>query len=303
MDSGLIQFHVEIDRADMTLGDYLRKVKHISAKALTRLKHHGQVLVNGESFLLKDRIQAGDCISLIYPPQQASEYLQPEYLPLNIIYEDQDVLVINKGAGICVHPTKGYPCGTLANGILYHWEKNGETAYVHFVNRLDKDTSGLVLVAKHTYSAQQLFCQQKKGIITRQYLGLITGIMPESAGIINLPIGRLPGKTTKRIISPEGLPAVTHFQVLEIIGGYTLLKLTLETGRTHQIRVHLSHLGYPLVGDELYGGESFLASRQLLHAFCLTFIHPRSGEELKFSVPWPEDMDHIINKLKNNIMK
>ncbi|MFZ5753924.1 MAG: RluA family pseudouridine synthase [Bacillota bacterium] len=303
MDSGLIQFVVESDREEMALGDYLHNVKHISAKALTRLKHHGQVLVNNELFLLKDRIKAGDRISLIYPPQHASEYLQPEYLPFNIIYEDQDVLVVNKEAGLCVHPTKGHPCGTLANGILYHWEAKGERAYVHFVNRLDKDTSGLVLVAKHTYSAQQLFRQQRKGMISRRYLGLVKGVITEKSGTINLPIGRLPGKTTKRIISPEGLPAVTHFQVVEIINGYTLLKLTLETGRTHQIRVHLSHLGYPLVGDELYGGESFLARRQLLHAFCLTFTHPRSGEELKFSVPWPKDMDHIINKLKNNIMK
>lgn len=297
MDSQLIAFQVETDREEMALGEYLSKVKHISAKALARLKHHGQVLVNGEPYLLKDRIKSGDYISLHYPPQQISKYLEPQVLPLDIVFEDRDVMVINKRAGICVHPTKGHPQGTLANGMLYHWVARGETAYVHFVNRLDKDTSGLVLVAKHTYGAQQLFRQQEKGIISRKYMGLVKGKVQESAGTINLPVGRLPGKTTKRMVSPEGLPAVTHFQVIEIIGNYTLLELSLETGRTHQIRVHLSHLGYPLVGDELYGGECFLASRQLLHACRLSFTHPRTGEKLDFNVPLPEDMERVIKQL------
>lgn len=292
-----VEFTVGLGEGNRTLRNYLTGYKKLSQKALKKLKNQGEVLVNGEAALLINTIGEGDHILLRYPPEGESPYLSPERVPLNIVYEDEEILVLDKQAGVCVHPTKGHPGGTLANGILYHWQERGWKYKPHFVSRLDKDTSGLILIAKSTYGAQQFFVQQHKGIIQRSYLAVIQGELEQDRGTINLPIVRMWGQTTKRMVRFDGQPSVTHYKVVERFSGYTLLEIKLETGRTHQIRVHFSHLGNPLVGDSMYGGEWHLLPRQFLHAHSLSFLHPLSEKEMGFKSTLPEDLKESLKHL------
>jgi 23S rRNA pseudouridine1911/1915/1917 synthase len=281
------------------LHSYLTGKKHLSAKALGKLKNQGSILVNDVPAPLKSTIREGDRIVLVYPPEKKNPYLAPEELPIKIVYEDQDILVLDKQAGVCVHPTKHYPRGTLANGVLYHWEKNGDNSTPHIVNRLDRNTSGLVLLAKSTYVAQQFFNQQRDKTIKRSYLALVLGEVQGDSGYINLPIAREDKPTARRMISKDGKPATTYYQVEERLLGYTLLAARLETGRTHQIRVHLSYLGYPILGDFLYGGETAYLKRQFLHAFQLNFKHPVNQEEMTFTSMLPDELEIVLTKIKN----
>lgn len=294
-----VDFKVEHGEGGKLLYTYLTGKKKLSEKALKRIKREGQVLVNGMPVLLKSAIYEGDRILLIYPPEKRSEYLIPEDVPINIVYEDEDILVLDKQAGICVHPTKHYPGKTLANGVMSHWQTAGENSTPHFVNRLDKDTTGLILVAKSTYGAQQLFRQQSDGIIQRSYLALVIGEMAGESGTVDLPIAREDNPTIKRIITMTGQSAVTHYSVKKRLPGYTLLSLQLETGRTHQIRVHLSHLGHPILGDALYGGESTLLKRQFLHAFRLAFYHPVRQKEMVFTSNLPEELTAVLQEIEH----
>jgi len=306
----IIRFVVQEKDESRTLEKYLLAVLNLSRKAVTKLKHHGAVLLNGDMVRMNETIRAGDVIELVYPPERISSYLEPQNVHLHIIYEDDDILVLDKQAGVCVHPTRGYPGNTLANGVLYYWQVKGEKAFFHLVNRLDKDTSGLVLVAKHNFAAQQLYRQQQAGELKRSYLGLVRGNLPSDSGTINLPIAREEGRTTRRKVAPHGAAAVTHYRVLKRFYGYTLLAVKLETGRTHQIRVHFSHLGYPLVGDTLYGDElnkgviteglpagGLQLKRQFLHACSLKFNHPRTKEKIEFEIPLPRDLQEVIDRL------
>jgi len=302
----LISFTVEEGEGDRSVTDFLHKVKKLSVKAVTRLKNYGTVRLNGQHVYLRQIIHTGDVIDIIYPPEENSPYLQPEYVPLDIVYEDESVLVVNKQAGICVHPTKGYPNQTLANGVLYHWQDNKKNFRVHLVNRLDKDTSGLVLIAKHSYEAQQLFAAQQRGALKRFYLALVRGVVPTDDGLLDWPIARLEGRTTKRIVAPNGQLALTYYRVIERFGRHTLLEITLETGRTHQIRVHLSHFGYPVAGDVLYGeaadenNADYLPGRQFLHACRMSFPHPATLVQMEFTQALPAELAGIIEKLGLN---
>lgn len=299
----VVEIVVEEGKDKRTLEKYLLRTVQLSVKAVRRLKRQGIVLLNGTRTFLNAEILAGDIITLIYPPENPSPYLFPQKLELNIVYEDHDLVVLSKQPGICVHPTKGYPDGTLANGLLYHWKQKGENSHVHFVNRLDRNTSGLVLVAKNSFSAQQFYLQQGKNLLRRFYIGLVKGHFPWKSGVIELPIARIEGQTTRRQVSKEGQTAVTHYKVREYFMDkekeqeLTLLELVLETGRTHQIRVHLSYIGYPLMGDSVYGTEDFLL-RQFLHAYKVSFIHPRTRENMKFEEGLPADLAGFLSQYK-----
>jgi len=294
-----VEFIVAQGEGNRLLHSYLTGKKHLSAKALGRLKNQGSVLVNDLPVPLKSTIREGDRIVLIYPPEAKNPYLAPEELPIKIIYEDQDILVLDKQAGVCVHPTKHYPRGTLANGVLFHWERNKDNSTPHIVNRLDKDTTGLVLLAKSTYGAQQFFRQQRDGAIKRSYLALVLGEVQDDSGCIDLPIAREDKPTARRMISKDGKPSITHYRVEERLPGHTLLAVRLETGRTHQIRVHLSHLGYPILGDFIYGGDTALLNRQFLHAFRLAFNHPVNQKEMEFTSELPKELADVLTKIKN----
>jgi len=300
----LISFIVAAGEGNRSAEDYLHKVKKLSVKAVRRLKNDGVVRLNGKNTMLRQVVRDGDTIEIIYPKEEVSPYLLPEFVPLDIVYEDDNILIVNKQAGICVHPTKGYPGQTLANGVLYHWAENQRNYRVHLVNRLDKDTSGLVLIAKHTYEAQQLFAGQQRGGIKRAYLALVVGVVPEEEGLLDWPIAREEGRTTKRFVAAHGQRALTYYKVRERFCHNTLLEITLETGRTHQIRVHLSHFGFPVVGDVFYGeGASedkldFLPGRQFLHAYYMSFSHPCSQQRMEFTLALPEELDSVIRSLR-----
>lgn len=303
LPGNVVEIIVEEGKDRRILENYLLHRTRLSVKAVRRLKRQGTVLLNGVKTYLNVEVFGGDVITIIYPAENPSPYLFPQKLALNILYEDQDLVLISKQPGICVHPTKGYPDGTLANGLLYHWEEKDEKAHVHFVNRLDRNTSGLVLVAKNSFSAQQLFLQQEKKLLQRSYLGLVKGHFPWERGIIELPIARVEGRTIQRQVAKEGQEAVTRYKVREYYlekekrQEFTLLELTLETGRTHQIRVHLSYLGYPLIGDSLYGTEEFLA-RQFLHAYKISYIHPRTKENIELEEGLPADLAGFLSVIK-----
>lgn len=276
------------------LREFLLEHKQISRKSLSQIKHGGDLMLNGAHVTVRAKVDVGDTVEVIFPPEQGSSYLQPEELELDIVYEDEFILLLNKPAGLCVHPTFSITEGTLANGVVYYWQQKGLQRTFHAVNRLDKDTSGLVLVAQNRYSHQQLSIQQKAGKLKRKYYALVHGQVAQDRGTIRAPIARDPDSIITRHVSEEGQQAVTHYQVMKRFEEYTWLEIELETGRTHQIRVHFSHLGHPLLGDDLYGGGLELIQRQALHAFYTSFTHPGTKEEISFSASLPKDVQALI---------
>ncbi|MBS4025254.1 MAG: RluA family pseudouridine synthase [Clostridia bacterium] len=294
-----IFFTVSQAEEGMLLREFLLEIQQISRNGLCKLKNHGKILCNGEFTTVRKKLTAGDQVTLIYPQETISEYLKSEPVSLNIVFEDNDLLLVNKPAGICVHPTKGYPTGTLANGVIYYLQGKGEELGFHAVNRLDVDTSGLVLIAKNSYSKQQLFLQQQQKQLLRSYQALVQGSITWQRNTITDPIRKIDAKTTKREIHLAGQRAVTHVEVIKVYSEHTLIRLVLETGRTHQIRIHLANWGFPLVGDGLYGGSNCLMSRQALHADYMQFAHPRTADKLSFQLPLPSDMQAALEELRS----
>lgn len=242
---------------------------------------------------------------LIQLPEVKELELTPENIPLEIVYEDKDVAVINKPQGMVVHPSAGHPNGTLVNALLYHLKDLSTINDVirpGIVHRIDKDTSGLLMIAKNDIAHEKLAEQLKEKTSLRKYIALVHGVIPHDKGTITAPIGRSKQDRKKQAVVEEGKHAVTHFTVLERFNEYTLIELKLETGRTHQIRVHMQYIGYPLAGDPVYGPRKTLKGHgQFLHAQTLGFTHPASGEWLEFSAPLPEIFEQtLVNLRKQN---
>lgn len=267
----------------------------ISRTALTDIKFHGgALLVDGRPVTVRHVLRAGETLSVVFPPERTSDWMDAEAMPLDILYEDDYVLVVNKPAGLATIPSRHHPGGTLANGLLHHYRKQQLDSTVHIVTRLDRDTSGLVLVAKHRHVHHLLSALQQKGHVVRTYEAICHGVIVEDEGTIDAPIGRQSDSIIAREVREDGKPAVTHFRVLERLYGYTYVSLRLETGRTHQIRVHLAYLGHPLAGDELYGGSREMIGRQALHSRQLSFFHPFAGRWYTCSAPLPDDMELLL---------
>ena len=242
---------------------------------------------------------------LIQLPEVKELELTPENIPLEIVYEDKDVAVINKPQGMVVHPSAGHPNGTLVNALLYHLKDLSTINDVirpGIVHRIDKDTSGLLMIAKNDIAHEKLAEQLKEKTSLRKYIALVHGVIPHDKGTITAPIGRSKQDRKKQAVVEEGKHAVTHFTVLERFNEYTLIELKLETGRTHQIRVHMQYIGYPLAGDPVYGPRKTLKGHgQFLHAQTLGFTHPTSGEWLEFSAPLSEIFEQtLVNLRKQN---
>lgn len=239
---------------------------------------------------------------LIQLPEVKELELTPENIPLEIVYEDKDVAVINKPQGMVVHPSAGHPNGTLVNALLYHLKDLSTINDVirpGIVHRIDKDTSGLLMIAKNDIAHEKLAEQLKEKTSLRKYIALVHGVIPHDKGTITAPIGRSKQDRKKQAVVEEGKHAVTHFTVLERFNEYTLIELKLETGRTHQIRVHMQYIGYPLAGDPVYGPRKTLKGHgQFLHAQTLGFTHPTSGEWLEFSAPLPEIFEQTLANLR-----
>lgn len=271
----------------------------ITRSQLKNLINDGHVTVNGQAVKPKYKVQAGDKISLLKPEPQSLE-LTPENIPLDIVYEDDDVIVVNKPQGMVVHPAPGHPDHTLVNALLYHSPLstiNG-TFRPGIVHRIDKDTSGLLMVAKNDLAHQILAEQLRNKTNKREYLALVYGQIKEDEGTIDAPLGRNPQDRKKQAVVKGGRHAVTHFKVIKRYDNFTLVKCILETGRTHQIRVHMKYIGHPLVGDPLYGPRKVIGKNgQFLHAALLGFKHPRTGKEMVFEAPLPENFQKMLDKL------
>jgi len=263
----------------------------------------GHVTVNGKPVKANYKVQIEDSVSVWVPPPQATD-VAPENIPLDIVYEDSDVIVVNKPRGMVVHPAPGHSSGTLVNALLYHCrDLSGLNGIIRpgIVHRIDKDTSGLLMAAKNDHAHASLAAQLKEHSVTRKYVALVHGNLAHDAGTVDAPIGRDPkDRKLFAVTVRNGKRAITHFAVLERFGRFTLLELKLETGRTHQIRVHMKYIGHPLVGDPVYGGKTrgIGIEGQALHAAVLGFRHPRSGERLEFSAPLPEDMRNLLIQLR-----
>jgi len=264
----------------------------------------GAVTVNGRTVKPNYKVAEGDIVS-VRVPDTVETAVEPEHIPLDIVYEDGDVIVINKPRGLVVHPAPGHASGTVVNALLYHCKDLsgiGGVARPGIVHRIDKDTSGLLMAAKNDLAHASLSEQLKAHSVTRKYIALAHGNIPHDNGTIDAPIGRDP-KDRKLFAVTErgGKHAVTHFAVLERIhNDYTLLELQLETGRTHQIRVHMKYIGHPLAGDPMYGrSKSVALDGQALHAAVLGFDHPRTGQRLTFEAPLPDDFEHVLASLRS----
>jgi 23S rRNA pseudouridine1911/1915/1917 synthase len=249
------------------------------------------------------KVSQGDRIALTIPAPSVVEIV-PEDIPLDIAYEDRDVIVVNKPRGMVVHPAPGHVSGTLVNALMHHCKDlsgiNGELR-PGIVHRIDKDTTGLIMAAKNDKAHASLAAQLKEHSVNRRYLALVHGNISHDQGTIDAPIGRDPqDRKMYTVTDRNSKHAVTHFTVVERFGDYSLLELKLETGRTHQIRVHMKYIGHPLVGDPVYGkSKGIKLNGQALHAAVLGFVHPASGQYLEFSAPMPEDMEELLTILKS----
>lgn len=261
----------------------------------------GLVKVNGVAIKAKYKVKAGDIVEIDVPEAEPLEVVA-EDLQLEIVYEDADVLVVNKPRGMVVHPAPGHMTGTLVNGLMYHCKDlSGINGVLRpgIVHRIDKDTTGLLMVAKNDVAHESLVNQLVNKTVTRKYTALVHGHIAHDKGTIDAPIARDPKDRQKQAVVDGGKHAVTHFQVIERFGDYTLVECRLETGRTHQIRVHMNYIGFPLVGDPKYGPKKTIDfGGQVLHAGVLGFEHPVTGKYLEFSVPLPEDFEQLLQSLK-----
>ena len=287
-----------IDNASMGLRieQYLRR-RGYSYQNLARLKKMREsILLNGAWTYMRTAVKDDDILTVHIQEPESSPNIPPVKLPLDIVYEDEDIVVVNKPAGMPVHPSLNNYENSLANGLMYYYQEQGKPFIFRCTNRLDRDTSGLTVVAKHMVSSSILSSMGMRHEITREYLAIVRGALKPSEGTIDAPIGRTGSSLIERKIDFEnGERAVTHYRVVEEQNGHSLISLILETGRTHQIRVHMKYIGHPLVGDYLYNPDMEYIDRQALHSHRLSFTHPVTGEKMEFTAPLPADMRKILS--------
>ncbi|MDO4176623.1 MAG: RluA family pseudouridine synthase [Bacillota bacterium] len=294
----MTQFRHEVTSEDegLEVREIMKKHFDFSSRLRNRIKREKLTLKNGQTTEGWHKVSEGDEISITLPDERSHFPAQP--IPLDIIYEDDDLMIINKQPGLVVHPTKGHPVGTVANALTHYMEQTGKIWKIRFVNRLDMDTSGLLLVAKNSYCQNHITNQMRKNQIEKKYVAIVCGNIIGNSGKVAVPIGRPDPDDVRRGVMKDGAPSVTHYTVLEQLKDHSLVELVLETGRTHQIRVHMSYIGHPVLGDHLYGGENVnLIERQALHAKSLSFIHPMTKEKVTFEAPLPDDMIAAISRL------
>ena len=343
----------EDEQEQLKIKDYLRKKFEFSSRLITKIKKNHGIFLNGEDVPAWVVPVAGEVITVKTPVEKSN--FEPDDIPISVIFEDQDLLIIDKQPGIIVHPTQSHPRGTIANGIMKYMKDTDQVFKLRFVNRLDRDTSGLLVLGKNSHCQDKISKQMKENIVEKRYIALVHGIITEEEGTIDLPIGRPGDVGIKRRVMKDGSPCVTHYKVLDryfpdeknphnpidrdaldteiyekyqkeheefleenpdkkelydflaqndeqnqIVhhSGFTLVELRLETGRTHQIRVHLSFMGYPIAGDTLYGTASDIIGRQALHAYNLKLNHPVTEKPMNLEAPMPKDIADAIEMVK-----
>lgn len=332
------KFTAIVDKEDESFGIRRMLKKHFdfSSRLFAKLRHQERVFLNGEVLKGWMHPKEGDVITCVLPDEEST--FEPEDIDFDVVYEDDDVLIIDKPSGYTVHPTKGHPAHTMANAVTAYMQRRGESFKIRFVNRLDMDTTGILVVGKNSHSQDAMVRDMKTDRIQKYYQAIVLGLIPEDELTIDAPIGMPDPEKVGRSVMPEGQgrPSVTHVRVLarypgsikastlnapdsydgpgephdpadrapsgildtHTYDGLTLVELRLETGRTHQIRVHMSHIGHPVLGDRLYGGATDLIPRQALHAYKLTFHHPATDGEMTVECALPDDMQAILDKLR-----
>lgn len=294
--AGRLVFQIDKEHEGLELKEILYDQMKLSSRLIRKLKRTKNILVNGSRIAFHAKMRKGDRVEVIM--EEESNQFEPQDIPIDVVYEDMDLLILNKQPGLVVHPTKGHPIGTLANAIVYYMQTQKESFKIRFVNRLDRDTSGLIMIAKNPYIQQELSKQMIDHQVEKRYLAVVKGALAPEKGTIDAPIGRPDPEAITRMVFEGGQPSVTHYEVVEQLRDAAVVRLRLETGRTHQIRVHMSHIGHPIIGDELYGGKAdTLIDRQALHAEILRFTHPRTGESIEVKANIPQDMLDLISKL------
>ena len=277
-----------------TVNQVLKNEFKISSRLLHKLINSNQIFLNSNSIDTRSIVKENDVIVVDLDFVEESENIISQKMDLNIIYEDDDILAINKPAGIAIHPSILHYSDSLANGVKYYLESIGLKRKIRPINRLDLNTSGLVIFAKNEYVQECLIRQMNKNIFKKEYLAIVDGIFDEDCGTINLKIDRKENSIIERCISENGQSAITHYKVIKAFDTFSLVKCTLETGRTHQIRLHMSAIGHPLLGDTLYGIESDLINRQALHSYKMNFIHPITNKKVELFCDLPDDMKKVV---------
>jgi len=295
-----VPMEMEGERLDVCINEWIDTV---SRSYLQKLIKEGNVMVNGKFVKPSLSLKTDDEV-IVCLPEAVEPEIKAENIPLDILYEDKDVLVVNKPKGMVVHPAAGHYEGTLVNALMYHCK--GDLSGINgvmrpgIVHRIDRDTTGSLIVCKNDFAHQSIAAQLKEHSIKRIYKAIITGNFPDEEGTVNAPIGRHPTERKKMAINPNGREAITHYKILESLKGYAYAQFQLETGRTHQIRVHMASKGHPLLGDTVYGSskDPYHTNGQVLHAQTLGFIHPRNGEYIEVNAPLPRYFEELLVKLR-----
>ncbi|SFL13669.1 23S rRNA pseudouridine1911/1915/1917 synthase [Paenibacillus sp. 1_12] len=334
-----LTYTVSVEEDGFYLKTILQNRMYLSRKLLSRLKLTEQgILLNGQREYISVRVHTGDVIE-VRMKQEESEDILPQELPIDILFEDEHLLIVNKASGMIVHPTHGHYVNTLANGVVHYWQQQGKSYRFRPIHRLDQETSGTLAIAKNPFVQQQVSEQMKANLVKKEYVALLYGVMEQDEGTVNAPIDRDPEQPHIRIVTESGYPAVTHYKVERRFKEVTLVRLWLETGRTHQIRVHMQHLGHPLIGDKLYKrqqdaltdaqtdaaidmgetstqdysvtGSAFaeplpsendvglVLERHALHAIKLGFNHPSTKQWIEFHAPLPLDLENYMTELQD----
>ena len=292
-----IIYEISSEYKGFTIEKFLKAHGYSSANITSIKKMPNNVVINGEWVHMHHNLTTGEILTVNIQEDASSKKIPAIKMPLNIIYEDEDIIVINKPAGLPIHPSLNHYEDSLANGLAYYYESQGKPFIFRCTNRLDKNTSGLTVVAKHLVSANILSTMVKNRQFHREYYAIVRGTLSTKSGTINAPIGRVDDSIiTRQVDFSNGERAVTHYQVIEEQSGHSLISIHLETGRTHQIRVHFKYIGHPLIGDHLYNPDMEYISRQALHSHKIQFTHPITGEFMEFIAPLPDDMKSVIKK-------
>lgn len=291
-----LELRVTPELAGVKVDTLLKKHMGLSGTVVRRIKWlEDGILADGRRVTTRYCPQDGEVLSVRLSDEQRRSGIVPRPGPLDIVYEDGDMIVLNKSAGVSVHPGPGHFYDTIGNFLLDYYDSKGEPSDFHPVHRLDRGTTGLLVAAKHPHAQEVLKNQLHTSGFQRTYLAICQGVPQPPAGVIDAPIGPKPGSLMEQMVRTDGKPARTHYRTLSVHGGRALVELRLDTGRTHQIRVHMAHIGHPLLGDFLYGQEDRdLIPRAALHSVRLALRHPITGREMTFTAPLPEDMRHLL---------
>ncbi len=292
-----IIYEISSEYKGFAIDNFLKAHGYSSANITSIKKMPNNVVIDGEWVHMNRKLSAGEILTVNIQENASSKKIPAIKMLLNIIYEDEDIIVINKPAGLPIHPSLNHYEDSLANGLAYYYESQGKPFIFRCANRLDKNTSGLTVVAKHLVSANILSTMVKNRQFHREYYAIVRGTLSTKSGTIDAPIGRVDDSIiTRQVDFSNGERAVTHFQVIEEQNGHSLISIHLETGRTHQIRVHFKYIGRPLIGDHLYNPDMEFINRQALHSHKIQFAHPITGECMEFIAPLPDDMKSVLTK-------